>query len=203
MKYNFHIGMCVCVTTCFLYVTDAVSSTTELDNCGSYKTMATCNAASGCTWLVLSTSSGVCTKQAVISPDIPLVPGEGEIRVQTCSSKVVAMSADSANCHANPYYLVTQPDYTYVQEGISCTYNNNVPQVACYAGYYYYDATDSCKPCPEGFTSNNKNMGGVGDCYRDPDESYENDFGYFSYSSACYCDEDCEDGVSPESSDGC
>jgi hypothetical protein len=113
------------------------------------------------------------------------------------------MSADSANCHANPYYLVTQPDYTYVQEGVSCTYNNNVPQVACYAGYYYYEPTDSCKPCPEGFTSNNKNMGGVGDCYRDPDESYENDFGDFSYSSACYCDEDCEDGVSPESSDGC
>jgi hypothetical protein len=116
---------------------------------------------------------------------------------------VMAMSADSSNCHANPYYLVRQPDYTYVQEGVSCTYNNNVPQVACYAGYYYYEPTDSCKPCPEGFTSNNKNMGGIGDCYRDPGESYENDTGYFSYSSACYCDEDCEDGVSPESSDGC
>lgn len=200
MKYSFHMSMCVCITTCFLYVTDAVSSTTELDNCSSYKTMATCNAASGCTWLALNTSSGVCTKKAVVSPDLP----EGGVAdMLMCSSMVVAMPADSDNCHANPYYLVTQPDYIYMQAGDSCTYNNNVPQVACYAGYYYYDATDSCKPCPEGFTSNDKNMGGIGDCYRSTDETFTNDYGTFGYESACYCDEDCEDGVSPESSDGC
>ncbi len=202
MKYNFHIGMCVCVTTCFLYVTDAVSVTTVVDKCGNYTTEAACNAASGCSWAESSSGSGICLS-GIEMPDV-VIPDNGvNLEAVTCSPKVVAMPADSANCHANPYYLVTQPDSLFLQFGLGCTYDDNVPNVACYPGYYYYENTDSCKPCPEGFTSADKNMNGVADCFRVADESYENDMGYFSYSSACYCDEDCEDGVSPESSDGC
>ena len=205
MKYSFHIGMCVCVTTCFLYVAGVDAATTSVQCC---KVVA--GQSGGCVASNAAACATVCascfTGSIVIGGNEFTVNGDilyrDDMQAATgstiCYDKYDAQSANAGDCHANSYYTVTAPDAI---SATTCTYNNNNNvRIACYAGYYYYEPTDSCKPCPEGFTSNDKNMGGVGDCYRDPDESYENDMGYFSYSSACYCDEDCEDGVSPESS---
>ena len=204
MKYSFHIGMCVCVTTCFLYVAGVDAATTSVQCC-----RVVAGQSGGCvasTAAACATTCAHCFSGSIVigGNEFTVVGGNiyrDDMLAATgstiCYDKYVAQSANAGDCHANSYYTVTAPDAI---SATTCTYNNNSPQIACYAGYYYYNPTDSCKPCPEGFTSNDKNMGGVGDCYRDPDESYENDTGYFSYSSACYCDEDCEDGVSPESS---
>ena len=203
MKYSFHIGMCVCVTTCFLYVAGVDAATVQC-----------CRTVQGQSGGCVANTAAACATTCAFCYDGNIFIGGNEFTVvggniyrddmlaatgsTICYDKYDAQSANAGDCHANSYYTVTAPDAV---SATTCTYNNNNNvRIACYAGYYYYEPTDSCKPCPKGFTSNDKNMGGVADCYRDPDESYENDMGYFSYSSACYCDDDCEDGVSPESS---
>ena len=120
------------------------------------------------------------------------------VQMQICATRVVKYSADDT--HTYPYYMVTEPDESAVASTASCTYNLNTPTIACLAGYYLWADSGTCKPCPDDMTSDDQNTSDVTGCYRAANTSFSNTTGTYSYASACYCDDSCEDGCNPESS---